>query len=947
MKSQQKSEGKQRLRRHFLHSAVVFLGYSLLYTLFFSSVLFSDRLLAPGDGISFFLPAFYGAKTLWSTFIFSGYPIAADPQNMTWYPPGLLLSFIPDSWNAFTILAYVLASSFGYCYTYLLTGSKLAAIATGLIYSLSGFMISHLGHTAMIHAAAWIPLIVCALEKLRYQFERGWFAVGMLAVACCFLGGHPQISVYGIGIGVSYALLLGWNAPVGRWRYYRWAVGCIGLGLGLCGIQLLPTVELSQLSVRADMPFEQFVTYSLPVWQAPQMLFPYFFSGRTPPFDSPNWGEWDLTEITGYVGFLPVLLAITGAISYSKRSISIYWFCVGLVTLLLAFGDGTFLAHLLYQVPVYNKFRAQGRHFVELALAVSVLAGLGISAIQQRRVSKRLIHNTLIASGTTVFACLLGMGLFYGRFESKASKAGIARLSLSPWDNPAIGIPLLVFGLGAIALVLLARCRKSRWSHLLLLSVLLIDMSSFGLWFSNWDVSAPPKQRIELNPTIRAYRDALLESDQRFVNSEVATQLANPDGIFPNLTRLWQLPSASGYSPLLLSRVSEMMKMSQDGSIAEVPVHAYEHQLDLMAVRYLLAPFPGMTEQKGLVWSPTNFNLSLGAGVCSTSSSGSTVVLDLPERLYPTTTIGLVTTLGCSVGIRDGVEVVQVQITDAQGNVEVHSLQAGRDTAEQAYDCLDVKPDMQHQRAEVFDSVPVPRPNGTNCQSHKYVSTIQLAKTQQVKSLRFTWAALPAVMDVSKISLFNNQQEKSMPVNAIGLSKKWKPVEQLSSGTLYENQQVLPRAWLVPETIPLQPEDILKAIHTSQLPNGQVYEPRAMALVEDNSAVFTSTGLQPADGAKVLKIEGTQAEIQTNASASAFLVLSDVFYPGWKASIDGKPTRIFQTNYIQRGVKVPAGEHIVRFEFQPMSFKLGAGITAASFFGGGYWLLRYKKHVPE
>ncbi|MGI8935872.1 MAG: hypothetical protein ACR2FS_17535, partial [Phormidesmis sp.] len=644
------------MKQHFFHSAAVFVGYSLLYALFFSSVLFSDRLLAPGDGISFVLPAFYGAKTLWSTFIFSGYPIAADPQNMTWYPPGLLLSFIPDSWNAFTVLAYVLAASFGYCYTYLVTGSKLAATATGLIYSMSGFMISHLGHTAMIHAAAWIPLIVSALEKLRHRFERGWFAAGMLAVACCFLGGHPQISVYGIGIGVSYALFLGWHAPVGRWRYYRWAASCISLGLGLCAIQLLPTVELSQLSVRAEMPLYQFITYSLPLWQTPQLLFPYVFGGHTPPFDAPYWGEWNLAEITGYIGFLPALLAIIGCFSYSKRSIARYWFCVGLITLLLAFGGDTLLGYLLYQVPVYNKFRAQGRHFVEVALAVSVLAGLGISAIQQRRASKRLIRNTLAASIISVLAILLGMGLFYGRFEAKASEVG-SQFSLVPWGNPAVGVPLLVFSLAIIALVSLGRWRKSRWSNLFFLAVLLIDMSSFGLWFWNWDVFASPKQRIEPDTVVQTYRDSLLERHQRFVNSDFETQLVQPNGIFPNLTRLWRLPSASGYSPLLLSRVSEMMQMSQNGSLARVPTHAYEHQFDLMAVRYLLAPSPGMIEQQGLVWSPNSLDLTLGAGVCLTPPGDSTATMDLPASPYQTTTIGLVTTLGCSVGIRDRVEV--------------------------------------------------------------------------------------------------------------------------------------------------------------------------------------------------------------------------------------------------------------------------------------------------
>ena len=61
------------------------------------------------------------------------------------------------------------------------------------------------------------------------------------------------------------------------------------------------------------------------------------------------------------------------------------------------------------------------------------------------------------------------------------------------------------------------------------------------------------------------------------------------------------------------------------------------------------------------------------------------------------------------------------------------------------------------------------------------------------------------------------------------------------------------------------------------------------------------------------------------------MVLSDVFYPGWQAHIDGKPAHIFQTNYIFRGVQLPPGEHTVTFSFRPLSFAIGCGISGASF----------------
>jgi uncharacterized membrane protein YfhO len=59
-------------------------------------------------------------------------------------------------------------------------------------------------------------------------------------------------------------------------------------------------------------------------------------------------------------------------------------------------------------------------------------------------------------------------------------------------------------------------------------------------------------------------------------------------------------------------------------------------------------------------------------------------------------------------------------------------------------------------------------------------------------------------------------------------------------------------------------------------------------------------------------------------------MLTDTNFPGWRASIDGKPTPILTANYLFRGVLVPAGRSIVAFDYWPNSFVYGAYISAAS-----------------
>lgn len=68
----------------------------------------------------------------------------------------------------------------------------------------------------------------------------------------------------------------------------------------------------------------------------------------------------------------------------------------------------------------------------------------------------------------------------------------------------------------------------------------------------------------------------------------------------------------------------------------------------------------------------------------------------------------------------------------------------------------------------------------------------------------------------------------------------------------------------------------------------------------------------------LIKYEPDKLEFEVNSSKDGFVVFSDIYYPvGWNAYIDDKPVSIYQVNYILRGLVMPAGKHIVKFEFKP------------------------------
>ncbi len=83
--------------------------------------------------------------------------------------------------------------------------------------------------------------------------------------------------------------------------------------------------------------------------------------------------------------------------------------------------------------------------------------------------------------------------------------------------------------------------------------------------------------------------------------------------------------------------------------------------------------------------------------------------------------------------------------------------------------------------------------------------------------------------------------------------------------------------------------------------------------------------------AVINKYTPNRIEISTNANSTTILVLSDVYYPGWKAYVDGKESPVLACNSILRGVPLEKGQHSIILEYSPMSYKIGliiSGLTA-------------------
>ncbi len=100
---------------------------------------------------------------------------------------------------------------------------------------------------------------------------------------------------------------------------------------------------------------------------------------------------------------------------------------------------------------------------------------------------------------------------------------------------------------------------------------------------------------------------------------------------------------------------------------------------------------------------------------------------------------------------------------------------------------------------------------------------------------------------------------------------------------------------------------------------------------------------------KILKYLANRVEITTDGNDSSFLVLADNYYPGWKVSVNGIEKNIIRVNYNLRGVILPRGENRVQFNFEPLSFKIGAAVSLLTLLSIiAFFLMRKRvKHVSS
>ncbi|HEY3788249.1 MAG TPA: YfhO family protein, partial [Urbifossiella sp.] len=165
-------------------------------------------------------------------------------------------------------------------------------------------------------------------------------------------------------------------------------------------------------------------------------------------------------------------------------------------------------------------------------------------------------------------------------------------------------------------------------------------------------------------------------------------------------------------------------------------------------------------------------------------------------------------------------------------------------------------------------------------------------------------------------------------------------IYQDSAWKIYENPDAVPRAWLVHQTT-VEPVD---SNLWNRLPASGA-EARQLALLAEplESSLDAAPPATDAEHANYGRPGAGQLEVDVHSTGRALLVLSELFYPGWKAEVNGRPVKILQVDGALRGVVVPRGDSRVSMHYIPVSFYAGLTLTIAAFLCGGFAGFKLKR----
>lgn len=898
------------LRRLDWRIAALLFGLTVF---FYWKIIFTNQVMFPWDAGDFFYPYLayvheelrHFRLPLWLPYAFSGFPVIADPEGQIFYPPNWLMvlvhPFAPLPFRLVEIqiiVHYFLAGWFMFYLARDYTRDTLSALFGGILFMFSGAMVAHAQHLAIINANAWFPLVFLLARRGLLENRRFHTLAAGVFFGIEILTGHVQHAVL---LGLLLFLYFAYEACAGPqraqlWPRWLWQLALIAaIGAGLAMVQLLPTAELSPLSVRTHVTRWDVTQGNQPayLWT---LFLPNYFGGIN---GVPYLRSIDPTFNHVFLTVPGCVLALVGLIEMARRR-NFFWLGLILFCSIVAMGTAGRLVEFLYQIPLLNLFRHAPMYFDLANFGLCLMAAVGMRTLWEyggqgdyRKFLPPLLMTLLL------LAILLGV-------------ASPFVASIPGWHHMLLVLAIFT-GLVAGTLHGPFPARLSQYA--------VVSLAAFELCFHGmnqvFNVTAEDPSKTLAYDYVAGRKETL-----RFLRSDEGRDFrvaAFAEAQWTNGWNLWRIPGIYGWNPIMLRRYQEYVRQFTHCADFAQPNGGPDHRLDspmldLLGVRYLVMDRGFEEHQKltelpafekvfeDLDWWRVYRNKDHMPKVWFYPNAY--VLPDAPSELalmnsrwfQPRESL-----LVASEHLRGGrlPQLQELPVISLRAD-QVAALSSDATVAVNNNDCA--APDWKFAYWSgkgnwIRFDVEGPAVAG------RYLLLIQYTAPQADPSLRAEVAT-------------GGAKQSSDPVR---LPRTWDWNCKATRSAQLGEFELGPGAHQLTLTLPGKSAVALFSLWLVRVPE--------VRPVKSGQFSFEN-----------LHVSANRITFDAQLSEAGYVFLNEIYYPGWEATIDGQPAEAVRADSIFRALWVPAGAHRIEFRFWPRFLIPGAAISLATLAAVGWAL---------
>ncbi|MBF0274712.1 MAG: YfhO family protein [Nitrospinae bacterium] len=874
-----------------------------------------------------------GMAPLWNPYMGVGQPLAGSMDSNSLNPLRVLLYLNPSPymWDIFLLFRLFLAGFFAYLFMRAINASHLSSLFSSLLFMLSGYFIFSID-MHYLDVEIFLPLIFLCHEKIvQKENILRWGLLNSFGVVLLLCGGQPQSAALILGFGFFYyvfrLLSTSENRNIKVFSKFLFIYIFFNLlGFSLSAPALLPFLEFLTLSINNHTPNLEHVVgldYSPYFLDIISFIVPYFMGLiHLSWLNDFNWHS--LTR--GYWGVSTCIFALAAILAtfYKKLSDNLltYFFAIALILMISKLYGFSFI-NWVGSLPIANQIRFFKYMGPLMSFSSVVLAGIGLDQI----VKSQMRLSIMKKSAYILTLCITFFYLYYFNYLVDHYDVYYSSVELSGIFSFPLPVVVLLMVLIApffmlVIIKFLKYCQNSlvfngRKFQILVLMVALVELF---IYIPNPGISKSRNDRGDIFNKA-PYIGYLQNNLQNF-------RVVGIDQVlYPDFGSAFGISDIRVLDALLPIRYMEFIKSfnfksPHDRFTGDKGIDFGDEQiqraLNLLGVKYIL--------------SRSDIN---GGGITKDIVEHGKVVHapkgDVRHWIKAS-----------SLNINGMIN--EVLFFHAPSSLK-YNLQVPHNSSLEF--SIGMAPESWSQDkgdGVLFEITLNNREEGENKIFSKYIDPKNRPQDRKWFQYSINLSQYGGQEVTLKLTTYPGEKnDNSFDWSVWGGLKLKTPDEMFKlvynhEVMIYENLQVFPRAFIVHDfEFASKPEEVLKRLTQLDFPlrDKIILEDKIPESIQSQLPTPSIKGSE----SKIIEYNSQHVDVHTNLKSPGFLVLSDLYYPGWNVFVDGKRTKMYQVDYIFRSVFLKEGEHNVRFEYEAPPFKKGMWIAGFSALFGVLLLL--------